>query len=94
VTAPAALCEGAPVRCDEIWGIDRDSPELQPINGVSLETYVQVSAIPSAGRSNVVAEDAARAGVSTRDWTGAVAGWQLRIASNRRQACARGHRYQ
>ena len=73
---------------DEIWGIDRDSPKLQPINGVSLETYVQVSATPRAGRSNVAAEDAARAGVSRQDWIEAAASWQLRIASNRMVAAA------
>jgi len=68
---------------EQKWGIDWDSPELQPINGVSLQTYVQVTQIPRAGAGgNVTATNAERAGVSTQDWTEAVLGWQARVASN------------
>jgi len=66
------------------WGIDWDSPELQPINGVSLQTYVQVTQVPWSGAGgNVMAAKAERAGVSTPAWTEAVLAWQARIASSR-----------
>ena len=74
---------------DEIWGIDRDSPEMQPINGVSLETYMMVNAVPRAGQSgDVVAAAAAQAGVSKPEWIEAAAGWRVRITSNRMVADA------
>jgi hypothetical protein len=67
---------------EQRWGIDWDSPELQPINGVSLQTYVHVTAIPWTGGGSKVAQNAEQAGVSTHEWTDAVLGWQARIASS------------
>jgi len=67
----------------EKWGIDWSSPELQPINGVSLQTYVQVTSVPWTGQSgNLRTAEAEKAGVSPQDWTAAVVGWQVRIGSN------------
>ena len=68
---------------EEKWGIDWNSPELQPISGVSLQTYVQVTQTPwTGGGGNVMAAKAERAGVSTPQWTEAALGWQARIASS------------
>jgi hypothetical protein len=67
---------------EEKWGIDWNSPELQPISGVSLQTYAQVNQIPQAGGGDPRAMAAERAGVSRQDWTEAVLGWQARVASN------------
>ena len=66
---------------EEKWGIDWNSPELQPISGVSLQTYAQVNQLPSTGGDNR-AMQAERAGVSKQEWIEAHAGWQARVASN------------
>jgi hypothetical protein len=66
---------------EEKWGIDWNNPELQPINGVSLQTYAQVNQIPWTG-GDMRAMQAERAGVSTQQWIEAHAGWGARVASN------------
>jgi hypothetical protein len=64
--------------------IDWDSPDLQPINGVSLEQYITVSQMPTPPRAGVSSTDmkAEAAGVSLPVWTEAAAGWALRAASS------------
>ena len=66
----------------ERWGIDWDSPELQPINGVSLQTYLEVNQMPWSGGDPILVQRGRRAGVSTSDWTEAARGWQTRVALN------------
>ena len=60
----------SPFRAGE-YTIDWDSPELAPINGVSVQTFVEVTQspmIPGAG-GGVMEGMAGRAGVSLADWT-------------------------
>jgi hypothetical protein len=64
------------------WGIDWDSPELQPIKGVSLQTYIEVTQTPTTRSTAGITAKAQRAGVSTSEWTEAYQGWMARVASN------------
>lgn len=64
------------------WKIDWDSPDLQPINGVSLKTYVRVNPIPWTGGPPLREMRAQPAGVAVPEWTAAALDWQTRIASN------------
>jgi hypothetical protein len=62
-----------------------DDADLEPIAGVSLEQYVEISKGLSAhgyDQSKAV-EVAASKGVSAASWEAAVAGWNDRIKANR-----------
>jgi hypothetical protein len=63
----------------KLWHIDWGSPVLQPINGVSLETWIRVSQGPNRHASDAMAREA---GVSTADWTEARIGWVQRVNTN------------
>ena len=59
-----------------------DSPALQPINGVSLQKYVEVThALESAPMTSMAAM-AELAGVSQGDWRLAQIGWQARLTTS------------
>ena len=59
-----------------------DSPDLQPINGVSLQTYVKVKqALESAPMTSQAAK-AEQAGVSEADWKLADIGWHVRLTTS------------
>ena len=59
---------------------DWNSPELQPIAGVSLQKYVEVTQglAATGGIPASIAAMAEQAGVSQADWTTAFLGWQQR----------------
>ena len=62
-----------------------DEADLEPIAGVSLEQYVEISkglAVYGYDQSKAV-EVAASKGVSAKSWEAAVAGWNDRIKANR-----------
>jgi hypothetical protein len=62
-----------------------DATDLEPIAGVSLEQYVDISkSLSSHGYDqSKAAEVAAAKGVSAQSWEAAVAGWNERIKANR-----------
>lgn len=62
-----------------------DDADLEPIAGVSLEQYVEISKSLSAHGydQSKAAEVAASKGVSAQSWEAAVAGWNSRITANR-----------
>ena len=62
-----------------------DDAELEPIAGVSLEKYVDISKeLAASGPDPASATLAAAAkGVSAENWEAAVAGWNERIKANR-----------
>jgi hypothetical protein len=59
--------------------------ELEPISGVSLELYVEISkgAAAYGGDQSKTAGVAASKGVAADSWSAAVAGWNERIKANR-----------
>lgn len=58
-----------------------DSPDLQPINGVSLQTYVAVMRTNESEPLRPQDAQAEQAGVSPADWKLAHIGWQVRLTS-------------
>ena len=64
------------------YKLDWNSPELQPIAGVSLQKYVEVTQAVATSGPRTMAGMAELAGVSQGDWTAANAGWQTRLAQS------------
>lgn len=66
-------------------GAPATGPDFEPIAGVSLELYTEISkALAAAGGydQGKAVEVAASKGVSAADWEQAMAGWNQRIQSN------------
>jgi hypothetical protein len=61
-----------------------EGPDFEPIAGVSLELYVQISKGLAAYNydQSKAADVAASKGVLESDWTAAVDGWNARMRSN------------
>ena len=71
----------------ERWHIDWDSPELQPIKGVSLQTYLQITSTPRSARPTgtwnaAEAAEAQQAGVPVEDWAEAKVGCAARVTED------------
>ena len=59
-----------------------DSPDLQPINGVSLQKFVEVTHALESAPMTAMAAMAQQAGVSEADWRLAQIGWQTRLTTS------------
>ena len=59
-------------------------PDFEPIAGVSLDLYVEISKALAAYNYNLskAADVAASKGVAASDWSIAVEGWNARMLSN------------
>jgi hypothetical protein len=75
---PAASSSGAQPTTAE-------SPDFEPVNGVSLEMYVQISkGVAATGNDQAQAPLLAAArGINPSDWDVATATWNARITANR-----------
>ena len=59
-----------------------DSPASEPINGVSLQKYVEVTLALESALITSMAAMAELAGVSQGDWRLAQIGWQARLTTS------------
>jgi hypothetical protein len=83
-TTQQAAAQQAAAQARQAATVAADGPDFEPIAGVSLELYVEISkglAIYNYDQTKAIVVAASK-GVTESDWSAAMAGWNARMRSN------------